>query len=531
MFKLYSRKDYKNKVNSNNLNEGFIDDAKAKLGKLFDKVSSLFKDFFGHKEVVVTEEYGTNVGTYSVDGKEFVKIFDFGKTNKSDDSQVNESVVNEEIVPLYSPNEEIIDISYDSLYDELDYFLENKDKSLFLWGAPGIGKTQSVIKFAKDKGIKLVIINTSVKDPTDFIGLPSIERDEEGKGSTTFNLPKFFPRVEKGSNKASEAGMLFFDELNTATQPVLVSCQQLILDRKLDNYEVPSNWMIAAAGNRSIDNPAAVKTMSAPLSNRFYHVNLVVDVDSWAKWFAGVAKSSDGTLVVLPIILNFLKLKPDWLHLLDTDKLAEGSPWPSPRTWTMASEKLKWALKKNPNLDKKGVIATIAGWVGRSAASEFAQYYMDNSSIDSITKIFTPEWAEAPKLNQDSIDDVDKFNTTVDIAAGIIKKQPKSKMTLEQLFYFVNYMVSLNNEELASALGKGIISEFATDIFLRYKNMYMEYEKAKDAGVAEKDAIAKSQELQKSNPKNKNTDKEIEQLPMYIETLNLIENSYPNLLS
>ena len=131
----------------------------------------------------------------------------------------------------------------------------------------------------------------------------------------------------------------------------------------------------------------------------------------------------------------------------------------------------------------------------------------------------------------DSIDDVDKFNTTVDIAAGIIKKQPKSKMTLEQLFYFVNYMVSLNNEELASALGKGIISEFATDIFLRYKNMYMEYEKAKDAGVAEKDAIAKSQELQKSNPKNKNTDKEIEQLPMYIETLNLIENSYPNLLS
>ena len=56
--------------------------------------------------------------------------------------------------------------------------------------------------------------------------------------------------------------------------------QQLILDRRVGSYVVPEDWYVWAAGNRKEDR-AAVFDMPAPLANRFLHLQVETDFDSF----------------------------------------------------------------------------------------------------------------------------------------------------------------------------------------------------------------------------------------------------------
>ena len=70
------------------------------------------------------------------------------------------------------------------------------------------------------------------------------------------------------------------DEINLAPPTMQGMAQQLILDRRVGSYTVPENWFIWAAGNRSEDR-AAVFDMPAPLANRFLHLQVQPDFESF----------------------------------------------------------------------------------------------------------------------------------------------------------------------------------------------------------------------------------------------------------
>lgn len=124
-------------------------------------------------------------------------------------------------------------------------------RPVFIWGAPGIGKSSIVENFSESLGLPCVSLLGSQLAPEDIIGVPQII-----DGKSVFCLPRMIAR--------EEPYCLFFDELNASLQEVQKAFYSLIHDRRIGEYHLPKGSIIIGAGNRAQDN-AIVKPMSSAL--------------------------------------------------------------------------------------------------------------------------------------------------------------------------------------------------------------------------------------------------------------------------
>ncbi len=216
---------------------------------------------------------------------------------------------------------------------------------LFLWGAPGVGKSQVVAQTAAALDLELIDIRALLLDPVDLRGLPRISAD----GRSEWCIPSFLP--------VEGEGVLFLDELNAAPPLVQASCYQLVLDRRLGEYELPDGWTIIAAGNRESDR-AVTHRMPSALANRFVHIDFDPDLEEWLLW----AHTAD----IAPEIVSFLRFRPALLHDFQPDR--SGKAFPSPRSWEFASK----IVQNVP--EKKIMLKLLEGTVGNGAARELAGY-------------------------------------------------------------------------------------------------------------------------------------------------------------
>ena len=209
-----------------------------------------------------------------------------------------------------------------------------------IWGPPGVGKSSVVAQIARAQGLDFVDVRLSQLAPTDLRGLPVPEADGQGGGVSRWYPPEFLPR--------SGAGILFLDEVNMAPPTMQGMAQQLILDRKVGSYELPEGWFVWAAGNRKEDR-ASVFDMPAPLANRFLHLTVRPDFDSWRSYALGRGLHEH--------VIAFLTFRPELLHRLDPQQPA----WPSPRAWEMAAQLHRAGLDVSPA-------------IGEAAGAEFTAF-------------------------------------------------------------------------------------------------------------------------------------------------------------
>ena len=179
-------------------------------------------------------------------------------------------------------------------------------RPVFIWGAPGIGKSALVEQFAREVGMQCVSLLGSQLAPEDIIGIPQI------RGETSeFLPPKMIAR--------KEPYVLFLDELNACTQ--IGRFYSLIHERRIGEYHLPEGSIVVGAGNRAQDS-AIVKTMSSALINRMFHVQMKADARQWIKW-----AQSEG---LHPWVIDYIIQRPA--------KTEE--PFSTPRSWHMLSDAL-----------------------------------------------------------------------------------------------------------------------------------------------------------------------------------------------
>lgn len=222
--------------------------------------------------------------------------------------------------------------------------------SVMIWGPPGIGKSSIVAQVAQAHGLELIDVRLSQLAPTDLRGLP-VPSD----GVAHWYPPDFLPR--------SGRGILFFDEINMAAPVVQGIAQQLVLDHRIGSYTVPLGWFVWAAGNRKEDR-ASVFQMPAPLANRFIHLEVESDLESFRRF--AVEQELPEQLVA------FLSFRPTLLHALDAQRPA----WPSPRSWVFAAY-----------LHALGL--SVAPAVGEAAATEFEAFlelYSELIDLDAVLR-------------------------------------------------------------------------------------------------------------------------------------------------
>ena len=257
----------------------------------------------------------------------------------------------------------------------------------FIWGPPGVGKSQVVHQVLKELKYNIIDIRLSLRDPVDLRGLPL--QDVKG-GSTKWLPPAELPNVARDGDK----GGLFLDEANTASLAMQSAAMGLVLDRKLGEYHLPDGWVPIAAGNRLIDK-AAAQRMGTALKNRFSHLEIGVDLDSWCE-HANKAEFH-------PMVVGFIRFRPDLLHIMpgtgvkgSTSIPAEANAFPTPRAWEVvckyadASEAIRQTL--------------VASVVGEGPAAEFEGFARVWARLPSINEIFTsPKSARVPPMDEPSV--------------------------------------------------------------------------------------------------------------------------------
>ena len=99
-------------------------------------------------------------------------------------------------------------------------------RPVFIWRAPGIGKSSLVGQFAADVGLPCVALLGSQLAPKDLIGVPQII-----DGVSRFCPPAMIAR--------KEPYCLFLDELNACTHEVQKTFYSLIHARRVGEYALP----------------------------------------------------------------------------------------------------------------------------------------------------------------------------------------------------------------------------------------------------------------------------------------------------
>jgi dynein-related subfamily AAA family protein len=222
------------------------------------------------------------------------------------------------------------------------------DRTLFVWGPPGIGKSAVVRLAARELELSCVVLLGTQIAPEDLIGVPRIREIGPGRFATEFCPP--------GAILRPDPFLLFVDELNSAVPDVQKAFYSLILDRRLGDYQLPEGSRVVAAGNR-VEDRALVRPMATALANRMVHVALEPNADAWLAWAAGSA--------VHPLVLAFIRARPD--RLCETPPSDATPAYPTPRAWHMLSDSIAaTSARLWP--------ALAAGSVGDRAGAEFAAF-------------------------------------------------------------------------------------------------------------------------------------------------------------
>jgi len=191
---------------------------------------------------------------------------------------------------------------------------------VMLWGPPGVGKSDMIRQTGERHGAPVIDIRLSQMEPSDLRGIPFRNGD-----FVEWAAPAILPDVRRHGAQ----GILFLDEITSAPPSVSAAAYQLILDRRLGEYEVPAGWAIFAAGNRQGDR-GVTYTMPAPLANRFSHFDVDTHLDDWVAWAYqhGIDER----------VIAFLRFRPELLF--DFDPAHNPVAFPSPRSWEFAHRSL-----------------------------------------------------------------------------------------------------------------------------------------------------------------------------------------------
>lgn len=227
-----------------------------------------------------------------------------------------------------------------------------KKRPVFLWGPPGIGKSEVVAKIADDVGGLMIDLRLAQMEPTDLRGIPFYNKD---LGKMDWAAPVDLPDEELAAKYP--VIILFLDEMNSAAPAIQAAAYQLILNRRIGKYFLPDNVVVIAAGNRESDKGVTYR-MPAPLANRFLHLEMRADFEAWQDWATQNRVHKD--------VVGYLSFAKQDLY--DFDPRSSSRAFATPRSWSFVSELLDDDMSETELLD------LVSGAIGEGTAIKFVAH-------------------------------------------------------------------------------------------------------------------------------------------------------------
>ena len=247
--------------------------------------------------------------------------------------------------------------------------------SVFLHGKPGSGKSDRVKQLDPD----FIELNLSHLDPELLDGLAG-----EKEGREVHIKPPWLEELEgKCKEEPEKIHILFLEELTNASPMMQSKAYGIALDKKVaGRWKLPENARVVAAGNELEDSLAA-NEIAEPLYDRFAHVNIETDAESWLEWAVtpeesyeriNYEKEDKSRPKIHPAIYGYISYKGD--EVLRTPYNSEHpEPHADPRRWKMASDMLY--ASNNPE--------TLRAIVGEDLTRDFIEFCrMPRITIEDI---------------------------------------------------------------------------------------------------------------------------------------------------
>jgi len=217
-----------------------------------------------------------------------------------------------------------------------------------VWGLPlnitGLsagGKSERIAQACKAVSLPMFTVYPSAKQPEDFGGAPYITPEGIEVGC-------ILPAANRLLNLGE--GVLFIDELTTASPRVQSAALGVVQDRRVGDQPLPPKTRIITAMNPP-EYTAGGYPLDAPMSSRLMHIDYVLPtVDEWEDWCLDSVRYrmpdihqaedlvrqrwndfwGDSTAKVI----GFLKAAQEHMHKQPKpEDLACAGPWPSHRMW------------------------------------------------------------------------------------------------------------------------------------------------------------------------------------------------------
>lgn len=307
------------------------------------------------------------------------------------------------------------------------------EQNIMLVGRHGIGKSEILTEYYKNKGMKVVALFLGqMSDPGDLIGLP-FKDTQEGVDNyrTNFMPPYWFPTD-------GQPIVLFLDELNRARPEILQTIMDLALNRKLAGRRLPHGSRIISAVNAGEEYQ--LTDLDPALVSRFNIYNFRPTVQEWLVW-AERNKLDDR-------VTTFIQTESVWLDGNEGQK--EGvdtglEKTPDRRAWKKVSDIME-------NVAEPGEVhkKLVAGVVGAPAAARFFASITGKNVLTGIEILSDFEKhkkaLQTYKLHQLSIVNEGIFRH---LEVGEIAEEQKSVYAENLTAYFALLESSDNKEAIA----------------------------------------------------------------------------------
>jgi len=458
-------------INESEMSEGFRSAIKSKIDKLTGWAKSLYSRIVNNeiklipkglkKGVPMIGYFDPLLGDMTEQLNDFYRGTEFAKLNplsslmESEILEWNIENLNEERIPLEWTGEgEVRNVSPIELATMIEKLYRSKKrggraKPIFIYGAPGIGKTQIVEQVGEKLGIPVEPLDLQFMAPEDFLGIPktldvvkpdmekyreTLDKKHLGRGITVSNPPGNLP-ISNGQD--DRGGIIFMDEMNRSNTMVLNSTMQFVQHGRLGDYQLPDRWIQVAAGNRAAE--ATVAEFDFALANRFTVINLVPTVPIWSEWARGPGE-------VPTEVITFIEKNQELFHYLDPEVGA--ITFPTPRSWTDAAEIIKdevieAEVKSWRQLPMEDIFNIFTDQIGANAAGALKAYLEIMLRLsEKDLELMVTDPMKAPKLSKTT----DFSSIIYGVSEMAIKKaeelakgEPTPQMLLGIMKYFERY--------------------------------------------------------------------------------------------
>lgn len=249
---------------------------------------------------------------------------------------------------------------------ELIKKLQTLKMSIMLWGATGVGKSETVRQLAAELNAELRDIRLCQKMPTDIGGLPALDHETK---QTIFYPPAFLaPSIDE------KPVVLFFDEISLASDDTKGAVLGVLEERCQGEIKIPDDWIIIAAGNRPEDM-ANARGLGAAANRRLLHIVIEPQLEATLAHFIKIG--------VIPEVLAFLNVFPQHLSGEESARTQKHELYPRPASWKKVSDVYQVLRKADKNLRQ----IAVAGIIGDGTAAEFMMLAEEIAQLKSVDEL------------------------------------------------------------------------------------------------------------------------------------------------